>query len=118
MIEMVAHDFSFVSDHHIQDLYALLHKHSLRPNLTQNGAIRFICVLDNHQEKIEKLCLEASPIFNVQVTKGFILLTIRHYTKEAFEKYSLNKKIIVQQRTKDTVLTLLPIRAPFCTSKP
>lgn len=107
MIEMVARDFSFVSEHHIHDLYTMLHRLNLRPNLTQNGAIRFICVLDNHMEKIEQLRLEATALFDVQITKPYTLLTIRHYTKDAFEKYSKNRVVVIQQRTMNTVLSLL-----------
>ena len=69
----------------------LFEKLQIKPNLTQNGAISFVCVLDDRPEKIEKLALEASEFFDVQVMKGLSLLTIRHYNKEIFEKLTEGK---------------------------
>jgi aspartate kinase len=66
-----------------------------------------ICVLDDRAEKIEKLALAASEIFDVKVTKGLTLLTIRHYTKDTYEKLSGGRKTLLQQRTTDTVQALL-----------
>jgi aspartate kinase len=107
MMEMSSRDFSFVGEHHTGTLYHLFEKYKLRPNLTQNGAISFTAVLDNWPEKIEKLALEASEIFDVQVTRDLSLLTIRHYTKEVFEKLAEGKKVLLQQRTPDTVQSLM-----------
>ena len=107
MMEMSSRDFSFVSEQHTGTLYHLFEKYKLKPNLTQNGAISFTAVLDNWPEKIEKLALEASEIFDVQVTRDLSLLTIRHYTREVFEKLAEGKKIILQQRTPDTVQSLM-----------
>src|SRR6187397_581046 len=92
MMEMSSRDFSFVSEHHTGTLYHLFEKYKLKPNLTQNGAISFTAVLDNWPEKIEKLALEASEIFDVRVTRDLSLLTIRHYTREVFEKLAEGKK--------------------------
>ncbi|MBL7729587.1 MAG: aspartate kinase [Chitinophagaceae bacterium] len=107
MIEMNSRDFSFVGEQHIGHLYSLFEKLHIRPNLTQNGAISFLCVIDEWPEKIEKLALEASAFLDVQVTKGLSLLTIRHYTKEVFEKLTAGKKVLLLQRSEETVQALL-----------
>ena len=107
MLEMSSRDFSFVGEHHVGHLYNLLEKLNIKPNLTQNGAISFVCVLDDRTEKIEKLALEASSFLNVQVTKGLSLLTIRHYTKEVFEKLTEKKTILLRQQTPETIQVLL-----------
>jgi len=107
MLELSSKDFSFVGEHHVGHLYHLFEKLKLKPSLTQNGAISFVCVLDDHAEKIEKLALAASDIFDVQVTKDLSLLTIRHYTGEYFEKLSKGKKILLQQQTTETIQILM-----------
>lgn len=107
MLEMSSKDFSFVGEHHVGHLYHLFEKLKVKPNLTQNGAISFVCVLDNRAEKIEKLALGASDIFDVQVTKELSLLTIRHYTGEYFEKLTNGKKILLRQQTPETIQVLL-----------
>ncbi|MFC0774972.1 aspartate kinase [Terrimonas alba] len=107
MLELNSKDFSFVGEHHVGHLYHLFEKLKLKPNLTQNGAISFVCVLDDQGEKIEKLALGASEIFDVQVTRGLSLLTIRHYTGEYFEKLTKGKTILLRQQTPETIQALL-----------
>ncbi len=107
MLELNSKDFSFVGEHHVGHLYHLFEKLKLKPNLTQNGAISFVCVLDDQGEKIEKLALGASEIFDVQVTRDLSLLTIRHYTGEYFEKLTNGKSILLRQQTPETIQALL-----------
>jgi len=107
MIEMSSRDFSFVGEHHIGHLYHLFEKLNIKPNLTQNGAISFVCVLDDRAEKIERLALEASGLFDVQVTKDLSLLTIRHYNKEIFEDIAKEKSILLRQQTAETIQVLM-----------
>ena len=107
MLQLNSKDFSFVGEHHVGHLYHLFENLKLKPNLTQNGAISFVCVLDDQGEKIEKLALGASEIFDVQVTKDLSLLTIRHYTGDYFEKLTNGKTILLRQQTPETIQVLL-----------
>ena len=107
MIELSSKDFSFVEEKPIADLFHLFEKLKIKPNLTQNAAISMICVLDDHKDKIERLALAASEFFDINVAKGLTLLTIRHYTKDIYQKLTEGKKMLLQQRTNDTVQVLL-----------
>lgn len=107
LLEMSSRDFSFVGEQHVGHLYHLFEKLHIKPNLTQNGAISFLCVLDDRTEKIEKLALEASAFLDVQVKKGLSLLTIRHYNKEIVEKLTAGKSLLLRQQTPETVQFLL-----------
>jgi aspartate kinase len=107
MIEMNSKDFSFVGEHHVATLYSLLGKLKIKPNLTQNAAISFICVLDDRPDKIEKLAFEIAEIFDVQVVKDLTLLSVRHYNKEIVEKLTAGKSILLRQQTADTIQLLL-----------
>jgi aspartate kinase len=107
IIEMSSKDFSFIGEQHVGHLYHCFEKLHIKPNLTQNGAISFVCVLDDRTDKIEKLALEASAFLDVQVTKGLSLLTIRHYTQQVFEKLTEGKTILLRQQTPETIQLLL-----------
>ncbi|MBS1622021.1 MAG: aspartate kinase [Bacteroidetes bacterium] len=107
MLQLKTKDFSFIGEHHLIELNQIFEKLKIKPNLTQNAAISCIAVLDDRPEKIEILSLKAADLFDVQVTKGLTLLTIRHYTPELFEKLSAGKKIILQQQTPETVQVLM-----------
>ena len=112
MMQMSSKDFSFVGEQHIGHLYHLFEKLHIKPNLTQNGAISFVCVLDDKTEKIEKLALEAAAFLDVQLIKNLSLLTIRHYTHEMFEKLTNRKKILLRQQTPETIQLLLQATLP------
>jgi aspartate kinase len=107
MLEMSSKDFSFVGEHHVGHLYHLFEKLKVKPNLTQNGAISFVCVLDDRAEKIEKLALGASEIFDVQVTRGLSLLTIRHYNDEIVREMIKKPSILLRQQTPETIQVLM-----------
>jgi aspartate kinase len=107
MMEMSAKDFSFVGEQHVGRLYQLFEKLHIKPNLTQNGAISFVCVFDDKPEKLEKLAFAASEFLDVQVVKDLSLLTIRHYTREVFERLTEKKIILLRQQTTDTIQLLM-----------
>jgi aspartate kinase len=107
MLEMSSKDFSFVGEQHVGHIYHLLEKLKVKPNLTQNGAISFLCVLDDYTEKIEKLALEAADFTDVQVKRDLSLLTIRHYTKDVLDKLIEGKTILLRQQTPETIQLLL-----------
>jgi aspartate kinase len=107
LLEMNSKDFSFVGEHHVGELYHLFEENKVKPNLTQNGAISFLCVLDNSNEKIEKLAIDATVLFDVQVQKELTLLTIRHYNKAIFEKLTEGKTILLRQQTTETIQVLM-----------
>ena len=106
MIEMISKDFSFVGEHHVAQLYETLGKLKIKPNLTQNAAISFTCVMDDKKEKNERLAFGVSEIFDVQMTKELTLITIRHYNEDIVKKLTANKKILLRQQTTDTVQLL------------
>ena len=88
-------------------MHELFEQIKIRPNLSQNTAISIFCCLDDKPEKIEKLALAASELFEVQIEKGLTLLTIRHYN-EAIVKQLTTKKIeLLSQKTKETIQVLM-----------
>ena len=99
--------FCFEGEQHVGELYNLFEKLHIKPNLTQNGAISFVAVLDDWPEKIEKLALEASAIMEVEVRKGLSLITVRHYTDKVYEKLTEGKTILLRQQTPETIQLLV-----------
>src|SRR5439155_24436938 len=106
-MQLSSKDFSFVGEKLVSRLYEIFSEIRIKPNLTQNGAISMLCCLDDVPEKIEKLALAASIIFEVQIEKSLTLLTVRHYTKEIIEKLTENKTIDLEQETTDTIQVLM-----------
>ena len=107
MMQLNSKDFSFVEEKPISLLHEMFAKIKIRPNLSQNGAISLLCCLDDNTEKIEKLALAASEIFDVQLEKNLTLLTIRHYTEEKIQELTKGKSIVLEQKTTETIQVLM-----------
>ncbi|MBA2330817.1 MAG: aspartate kinase, partial [Flavisolibacter sp.] len=107
LVQLNSKDFSFVSDQLTTDLYTLFGRLKIKPNLTQNAAISFLCVLDDHPNKIEEFALTASELFDVQVNSGLTLLTIRHFTQDLLADLTREKTILLSQQTPETIQVLI-----------
>lgn len=107
LIQLHSKDFSFVGEKPVADLYHLFHDLRIKPNLIQTGAVTIQVCLDDHPEKIEKLALEASNLFEVQVERDLKLLTIRHYDEAVLKKMIEGKQTALKQETPDTVQVII-----------
>jgi aspartate kinase len=67
----------------------------------QNSAISFsVCIDDT--ARLDELMAELKKSYKVLHNKGLELITIRNYTKEGFDKVLTRKKILLEQRTRNT----------------
>ena len=107
LMELSSKDFSFVEEKPIAALHEIFDQVKIRPNISQNGAVSLLCCLDDKPDKIEKLALAASEIFDVQLEKDLTLLTIRHYSREKYEELTKGKTVLLMQRTPETVQVLM-----------
>jgi aspartate kinase len=107
LIHFRSRDFSFVGEEGTALLYNMLSSLHIQANLMQTGAVILQVCADHIPEKIEKLALEASGIFDVQVENGLTLLTVRHYQKDLLEKLIQGRRIVLQQWSPETVQTLM-----------
>ncbi len=106
LIHFISRDFSFVGEEGTARLYNILSSLHFQTNLVQTGAVILQLCVDDIEDKITKLAHEASQFFDVRVEKGLTLLTIRHYQTELLDKIIKGRKIVLQQRSQETVQTL------------
>ena len=107
LMQLHSKDFSFVEDSLVNKLHQLFVEIKIRPNLSQNGAISLFCCFDDKPDKIEKLALAASELFDVQVIKEVQLLTVRHYTNVIVQTLTADKIELLSQKTKETIQVLM-----------
>ncbi len=107
LIQFKSKDFSFVEDKPIHQLHEIFNQIRINPNLSQNTAISLLCCFDDHPEKIGQLAEAASGIFDVELERNLTLLTIRHYNAETIDKLTKNKKVLLEQKTTETVQMLM-----------
>jgi aspartate kinase len=103
LVHLHTKDFSFAGEKPLARLYSLLADLHIQANLLQTGAVRIDICVDDKADKIEKLALSASDLFDVQVEKNLSLLTIRHYREELLQQLSKGKRIRLRQQSPETV---------------
>lgn len=106
LLNFQSKDFSFVAGKPVDQLHEIFTHLKISPNISQNTAISLLCGFDDHPEKIEKIALEASSLFNVAVERNLQLLTIRHYNDETVNRFISGKEIVLMQKTPETIQVL------------
>jgi aspartate kinase len=107
LLHLHTKDFSFIGEQPMSDLYEMMAKLKVKPNLIQTHAVSLQLCMDDRSDKVEKLAIAASEVFDVQVEKGLSLLSILHYTNELVNEMTANKKIELKQQSPDTVQILM-----------
>ena len=103
LISISDRDLSFIVENHISQIFDLLATHYISVNMMQNSAVSFSICVDNDKYKIPKLINELQQYFKVAYNEGVSLYTIRNYKEEDIQSLTDNKKIILQQKSRNTL---------------
>jgi len=107
LIHLRTTDFSFVGEKPLANLYHLFEELKIKPNLMQTGAVTIQVCMDEHPDKIEKLALEASRDFEVQLEKNLTLITIRHGNEQLLNELISGRKLELLQRSQQTTQAVI-----------
>ncbi len=100
-------DFSFIIEKNISKIFALFAKYKIKVNLTQNSAISLSVCISNNTSKLRQLINDLNKEYKVLYNKNAELITIRHYTDNAVNKVIKNKKILLEQKSRNTARFVL-----------
>jgi aspartate kinase len=103
LISIQPKDFSFIAEDNLSDIFELFSKHGVKINLMQLSAISFSVCCDGSSEKIKALVAELQQQFKVLYNSGLELMTVRYYTQETLDVLTVNKVVLLEQRSRFTV---------------
>jgi aspartate kinase len=103
LLQVFSRDFSFITDDKLSEIYHTFHEHNTHINIIQNAAISFLACIDDNKIKIDALYKALENDYKILRNDNVELLTIRHYTPAAIEKYIGNKNVILEQKSRHTV---------------
>jgi len=103
LISISDNDLSFIVEKHLSWIFSLLSKYNIRLNLMQNSAVSFSICIDNNKHKVPKFINELSKRFSIYYNECLTLYTIRHYTDSSIEFITKDKKILLEQKSRNTV---------------
>lgn len=103
LLQLTTRDFSFITEEALSRIYHTLSEHRAKVNLIQNAAITFVACIDFRQDRMPALVAAFEEEYRVTRNEGVTLLTIRHPQTDLVEKHTSGKKILLEQRTRQTV---------------
>jgi aspartate kinase len=103
LLQVTTMDFSFITEDALSFIYDTFARLKVRVNMIQNAAISFIACLDDKPEKIAAVMAALEPMYRIRRNEGVSLMTIRHYTPEILFGLTMNRTILLEQKTRTTV---------------
>lgn len=103
LISFSPKDFSFIAEKNISEIFSWLSAFNLRANLMQNSAISFSVCLDDQEDRTNRLISALQDQFTIRYNRNLTLITIRHFTEDIINGLIANSKVILEQRSRNTV---------------
>jgi aspartate kinase len=107
LLSIIPKDFSFVAEDNMSSIFSILAEFNIKVNLMLNSAVSFSLCLDYNKTKFESILMKLQKEFNVRYNLNLELITIRHYTKDAINEIINNRKILLEQRSRNTIQFIL-----------
>lgn len=96
-------DFSFIAEENLSKIFGQFAEHGVKINLMQNTAISFSVAVDNRPDRLARLLPRLHEEFRISYNDGLELITIRHYDDKTISRVLINKKLLVEQKSRYTV---------------
>ncbi len=110
LISLQPKDFSFIAEDNLSSIFATFFKHQVKIHMMQLSAINFSVCTDNDEAKIPELITELQKNYKVLYNSGVELCTIRYYDQATIERVSVQKQVLLEQKSRYTVqLVLKPL---------
>lgn len=102
LISITPKDFSFIVEKNLSDIFSRLSTLKSKINLMQNSALNFSVLLDADKTDLDKLLANFEDTYFVKYNSGLELITIRHYDQATIDRVTVNKEVLLEQKTRDT----------------
>ena len=103
LISLHPNDFSFIAEENLSLIFSRFAAAGVKINLMQNTAISFSVVVDNNPDKLPALIDQLREDFRVNYNGGLELITIRYYDQSTIDRVCINKKVLLEQKSRYTV---------------
>ncbi|MVM39818.1 aspartate kinase [Spirosoma sp. HMF3257] len=103
LISLRPNDFSFIAEDNLSRIFGRFAQAGVKINLMQNTAISFSVVVDNNPDRVPALLAQLKQDFRVSYNDGLELITIRYYDQGTIDRVLVNKKLLLEQKSRYTV---------------
>ena len=86
---------------HLSHIFGVFAERGVKVNLMQNSALSFsVCI--NFDEQTMSLIDELRQAYKVLYNDSLELVTIRHYDQQTIDRVTVDKEILVEQKSRHT----------------
>lgn len=103
-------DFSFIVEENLGSIFQLLAEEGVKINLMQNSALSFSILFDRSKKEPLELVNKFKAQYEVKYNEGLELVTIRHYDQKTIDRVTVDKEILLEQRTRQTIRMVMKNR--------
>ncbi|MHA6727200.1 aspartate kinase [Chryseobacterium sp. A301] len=103
LLTVSTRDFSFIAEHHLSEIFALLYAFQIRISLMQTTAICLELCLEDKYNSIDKLMESLDSKFEVEIQEKVRLLTVRNSTIESTAHFYDHKTVLLEQMSRGTL---------------
>ncbi|MDR2008974.1 MAG: aspartate kinase [Bacteroidales bacterium] len=102
LLSIWSKDFSFIVEENMSKIFGLFAKYKIKVNITQNSAVSFSASIDGDSRNFDSLISELQEDYFVKYNLKTELITIRYYNPDSIEKMTKGRKILLEQRSRNT----------------
>jgi len=102
LISISAKDYAFIMEDSLSHIFGVFSDLGISINLMQNSAISFSVCVNSNPQKISQLINQLQEEYKVLYNEDVELVTIRHYDQKTIDRVTKNKKILVEQKSRNT----------------
>lgn len=103
LLSITPKDFSFIVEENMSEIFKLLATYGATINVMQNSALSFSVCMDITPQRLKALVTALEQAYLVRMDENLELVTIRHYDQPTIDRVTLNKQILMEQKTRQTV---------------
>jgi aspartate kinase len=103
LISVSDNNLSFIVEEHLSSIFTLFAKYGVRVNMMQNSAISFSVCVNNDRHKVPTLLTALKENFEVHFNENLIMYTIRRYDEDSIAKLLINKELVLEQKSQNTI---------------
>lgn len=102
LFSFTTRDFSFIVESHLGDIFTRLSQIGAKINLMQNSALSFSILVDAAKVDANQVVDAFKTDYEVRYNEGLELVTIRHYDQATIDRVTVEKEILLQQKSRHT----------------
>lgn len=107
LVSVAPKDYSFIVEENLGHIFSLFNKYRIPVNLIQNSAVTITVCVNRTNGHVHKVIDELKKDFDVRFNEDVELVTIRYYNREAIDKMSRNREVLLEQMSRLTAQLVL-----------